>query len=107
MYAPIDKKFWPDGLEEVEYLFRELQHVAYGYGVGVLSAALAWQKNLIEPYEFAVYRWVQQPITRNNKREDVWRGTDKEMFISTLRMLVAVEKDKLRDTQNERDQLRR
>lgn len=105
MYAPIAKHEWPDGLEEAEYLFKELQRVAYGYGIDVCTLALAWQKNLAEPYEYTVYRWVSQPITRNSQRELVWRGTDKDMFISTLRMLVLVEKDKLRDMQNERDQL--
>lgn len=92
MYAKVDPKHWPLGLEEAEYLAKQLKRVAWDCEVVMERSVLAMTPEPV--FRFAIIRWGRRAdLLDTPKREVLWEGTDVVELTGMLRMLIAVEKD--------------
>ncbi len=91
MYAKVDPKLWPPGLEEVEYLNKRLKQINWDYEVLLerrMFAGLAEQPDI----KFSIRKWKPR-IDYNDAPvfEVVWEGEGLSECTGMLRMLIAVE----------------
>ncbi len=90
MYAKVDRKMWPLGLEEIEYLSAQLGRLNWKYEVRYEMLMFAGMKDQPQT-KFAIWKWTQTNRDKTGTTHEViWEGSDKTECTGILRMLIAV-----------------
>jgi hypothetical protein len=101
LYAQIAKDQWPLGLEEVEYLQKELSN----YATPASSIQVVIERGMFrdfdrdvnhERFRFVIIEWSTNPQNRSQRsgREVLGEYTDVEQVTGMLRLLLGMAKDK-------------
>lgn len=92
LYAKIDQRMWPPGLEEVEYLAKQLKQACWDYDVQMERLMFAGLRDFPQ-FRFVIVKWGRRNDYNDRAtRTVVWEGQDMEQCTGMLRMLISVER---------------
>ena len=93
LYAAVhDRRAWPLGLEELEYLKKKLKHLNYNYRLDLEVRMFALSDH--PEYRYVLLKW--EHYAKGNKRIVLLETHDMEQMASALKMLVSIEETEMK-----------